>query len=213
MVDGSSQPMTEFTVDQGHGVKLNGFSSLLLFATILVVVFSLVIFVYQLTLNRQVTSLKSQEADLLSIINLPDNQKLEQLVNGTADSIALLKTLKAAGEYKMSNFTDDFPKLVNTNVVINNLSVDAEMMVKIDASTASQGALSKFMQSLQDSAIFKDVTLISSGNSGTDAKTATSFSVSAQVDKAAAQEELRQKAQPVTTTTPLGTEPSTIQTP
>ncbi len=164
--------------------------------------FAVAMLLYQFSLSRQVNNLQSQKADLASQIKTPDNQKLEALINGTADSIALIKSLQNSAEYKMGNFIVDFPKLVGTGVVIKNLSVDADLQVKVDAATASQASLAKFMQSLQDSPLFQDVTLVSSGTGGAAPKTATTFSIVAKINKAAANEGLLKKTQasaPVTT--------------
>lgn len=215
MVEGSFQPQVELSVDQNKGVKSSGFATLLMISTALVVLFTAFLMIYNFSLSRQVTDLNGQKSALISQIKTPDNQKIEALINGTADSISSLKILVGSDQYKLSNLMVDLPKVVNKNVVINNFSLDSFDHIRIDGVTNNQTSLAKFMQSLQDSVIFKNVSLAATSNNGSDAKTATTFSISLDLDRTSANESIQKtvssttSTDTTTSTTAAGTVPVT----
>lgn len=174
-----TQPMPELSIDQGHHGRFTGFAIMVIISGIAVVLFAVFMYLYNLSLKNQIADLSSQKANLLSQIQTPENQKIEETINSAAAVVGQLSQFLDTKGYKTGNFLDDFPKVVNKSAQINNLVVDKSGSVKMDGTAKSQAELAQLMQSLQDAKFIKNVQLAGSSI----ASGSVSFSLSAELDK------------------------------
>lgn len=191
------QSATELVIDQNSGHGKGGVNLLFSSSAIIAAFFAVFLFVYNFSLNRTVTSLEVQKASLLSEIQTPDNQKLEQTINSTASAIGQLQSLFSSRTYTVSDFLTNFTKLVNKTAMVTNLALDEEDNLRLDGQANGMSSLAILLQSLEDSEYLENVTLVGISNESSNNVPVTRFSISAYLnrDKAeAAQEKAKEKS-------------------
>lgn len=186
MVEGPTQEVPQFSIDQSKGPGLGGFGLFTVASLLVIVILTVFFYVYYLSLNRKTSSLQAEKADLVSQIMTPDNQKLEGLVNGAAASIQQINQYKNINGYSVKDFLEDFPKIATKQVTVRNLSLDSDGQLRLDAVVTSQIALAQFLTSMKNSGIITNISLSNDSITVVDSNTTVAFSITAGVDYIAA---------------------------
>lgn len=173
-----SGPMPQLIIDDNHRYQLSSFLMFTIVGAIMALGATVFFFLYNISLGNQVTDLEEQKSALVSEIGLPENVETEKVINGAADSIAKITSIKSENRYGLNTFLADFNKIVPKDVKINNMSVDEQRVLKIDGTTTSQFSVARFVVSLNQAKYLSDVQLMGSNKGSENDKAVVSFSIS-----------------------------------
>jgi hypothetical protein len=195
MEEQSHQQVAELVIDKNSGRSIGGSSLLFSISAIIAVLFCLFLFLYNFSLTRSTKGIEAQKASVMSEIQTPENQKLEETVSSTVAAIGSLKSLYNPDSYKASDFMMNFPKIVPKNTMITNLALDENDNLRIDGQTTGLSELAAFIQSMQDSNYLEGISLAGASTESVNGQAVTKFSISCRLNRDKAQAELKKAAE------------------
>lgn len=197
MAEEVQQSKPEFKIDDNRGYGMGAITLLFLISAILAVLFLIFLFLYNYSLKNQIADLNSQKSQILSQVELPENKALVETINSTAGAIVDLKSIYTPNTFKTSDFLSEFPKSINKNVQINNLSLEGDNSLKIDATTQNLSTLALFLESLKQTGYIEQIRLVGVSNESVEGNNVAKFSISAILNRDLAYAKLLKSREPL----------------